>query len=59
VLLAGILCSVIALLVFARDTLESDPKAFWTMVLLPFLAFGIDVVLHRRKPPTRSPTVAA
>jgi amino acid transporter len=59
VLLAGILCSVIALLVFARDTLESDPKAFWTMVLLPFLAFGIDVVLHRRRPPTRSPTVAA
>jgi amino acid transporter len=59
VLLAGIACSVIALVVFARDTLESDPKAFWTMILLPFLAFGIDLALHRRRPPTRSPTVAA
>ena len=59
VLLAGIVCSVIALLVFARDTLESDPKAFWTMILLPFLALGIDLVLHRRRPPTQTPTLAS
>jgi hypothetical protein len=59
VLLAGIVCSVIALLVFARDTLESNPKAFWTMILLPFLALGIDLVLHKRRPPTQTPTLAS
>ena len=57
VLLAGIVCSVIALVVFARDTFESDPKAFWTMILLPFLALGIDLVWHRRPPPARAPSL--
>jgi amino acid transporter len=57
VLLAGIVCSVIALVVFARDTFESDPKAFWTMILLPFLALGIDLVWHRRPPPAHTPSL--
>lgn len=58
VLLAGIGCSIIALVVFARDTFESDPKAFWTMILLLCLALGSDAVWHRRRPTTHSPILA-
>jgi amino acid transporter len=59
VLLAGIVCSIIALVVFAVDTFDHDPKAFWTMILLPFLALGLDALWRRgRKPAVQSPAPA-
>jgi amino acid transporter len=42
VLLAGVLFSVVVLVVFAVDTYSNDKKAFWTMVLLPVLALALD-----------------
>jgi amino acid transporter len=56
---AGILASTIVLIVFAVDTFDNDPKAFWTMVVLPFAAFGLDVIWKRlRRPPARPDVVA-
>lgn len=49
VLAAGIACSVVALVVFAVDTFDSDPKAFWTMILLPFVALGLDMAWKRHR----------
>jgi hypothetical protein len=57
---AGILASTVVLVVFAIDTFDSDPKAFWTMIVLPFLAVGLDIGWKRhRQPPARSGTLAA
>jgi amino acid transporter len=42
VLLAGVLFSVVVLVVFAVDTYSNDKKAFWTMILLPVLALALD-----------------
>jgi amino acid transporter len=49
VLLAGVLFSVVVLVVFAVDTYSNDLKAFWTMVLLPVLALALDVAWKRRR----------
>lgn len=48
VLLAGVLFSVLVLLVFAVDTYRNDQPAFWTMVILPCLALGLDTAWKRR-----------
>jgi amino acid transporter len=45
--LAGVLASTVVLIVFAVDTYTSDPKAFWTMVLLPILAVAADALWKR------------
>ena len=42
ILLAGVLFSIVVLVVFAVDTYSNDPKAFWTMILLPVLALVLD-----------------
>jgi uncharacterized membrane protein YozB (DUF420 family) len=42
VLLAGVIFSVVVLVVFAVDTYSNDKKAFWTMILLPVLALALD-----------------
>ncbi len=49
ILLAGVLFSVLVLVVFAIDTYNNDLKAFWTMILLPVLALGLDVSLKRQR----------
>ncbi len=49
VLLAGVLFSVVVLVVFAVDTYTGDPEAFWAMVILPFLALGLDAAWKRRQ----------
>jgi amino acid transporter len=49
VLLAGVIFSVVVLVVFAVDTYSNDLKAFWTMVLLPVLALALDVAWKRRR----------
>jgi amino acid transporter len=60
IVVAGILASTVVLVVFAIDTFDSDPKAFWTMIVLPFLAVGLDIGWKRhRQPPARSDTLAA
>jgi uncharacterized membrane protein YqjE len=48
-LLAGVIFSVVVLVVFAVDTYSNDLKAFWTMVLLPVLALALDVAWKRRR----------
>ncbi len=48
IVLAGVLFSVVVLVVFAVDTYAADPEAFWTMVILPFLALGLDTAWKRR-----------
>lgn len=48
VLLAGVLFSVLVLLFFAVDTYRNDQPAFWTMVILPCLALGLDTAWKRR-----------
>ena len=40
---------VVVLVVFAVDTYSSDPKAFWTMILLPVLALGLDASWKSRR----------
>ena len=55
ILLAGVIFSIVVLVVFAVDTYSSDQKAFWTMVLLPVLALGLDASWknrHRGTTPT-------
>ena len=48
IVLAGVLFSIVVLVVFAVDTYTADPEAFWTMVILPFLALGLDTAWKRR-----------
>jgi len=48
ILLAGVLFSVLVLVFFAVDTYSNDRPAFWTMVILPILALGIDTAWKRR-----------
>jgi amino acid transporter len=48
IVLAGVLFSVVVLVVFAVDTYTADPEAFWTMVVLPFLALGLDTAWKHR-----------
>jgi amino acid transporter len=48
ILLAGVLFSMVVLVVFAVDTYSNDRKAFWTMIILPVLALGFDTVWKRR-----------
>lgn len=48
ILLAGVIFSVLVLLFFAVDTYNNDRAAFWTMIILPCLAFGLDTVWKRR-----------
>ena len=49
ILLAGVIFSVVVLVVFAVDTYSSDQKAFWTMILLPVLALALDVGWKNRR----------
>src|SRR6185436_18119083 len=49
ILLAGVLFSIVVLVVFAVDTYSNDRKAFWTMVLLPVLALVLDVSWKNRR----------
>ena len=49
ILLAGVLFSVVVLIVFAVDTYSNDRKAFWTMIILPVLALGLDAAWKRRR----------
>jgi amino acid transporter len=59
-LLTGVLASTVALIVFTVDTYTSDPKAFWTMIALPFLALGLDLAWKRKQEqPAPSPPSAA
>jgi amino acid transporter len=53
ILLAGVLFSIVVLVVFAVDTYSNDRKAFWTMVLLPVLALGLDVSWKKQRDGTR------
>jgi amino acid transporter len=56
ILVTAIASSVVVLLVFAVDTYQDDPKAFWTMIALPFLATGLDAAWKRsRKQPAGTP----
>ncbi|WP_329483919.1 APC family permease [Kribbella sp. NBC_01484] len=48
ILLAGVIFSIVVLVVFAVDTYGNDPKAFWTMILLPVLALVLDAVWKHR-----------
>ena len=48
ILLAGVLFSVVVLVFFAVDTYSNDRQAFWTMVILPVLALGLDTAWKRR-----------
>ena len=49
ILLAGVLFSVVVLVFFAVDTYSNDREAFWTMVILPVLALGLDTAWKRRR----------
>jgi amino acid transporter len=49
ILLAGVLFSVVVLAFFAVDTYSNDRPAFWTMVILPVLALGLDTAWKRRR----------
>ena len=49
ILLAGVLFSVVVLVFFAVDTYSNDREAFWTMVILPILALGLDTAWKRRR----------
>jgi amino acid transporter len=56
----GIAASVVVLVVFAADTFNNDPKAFWTMIILPFVAVGLDAAWKRaRTPPGDAQTARA
>jgi len=48
ILLAGVIFSIVVLVVFAVDTYSSDPGAFWTMILLPVLALLLDASWKNR-----------
>ena len=54
ILLAGVLFSVVVLIVFAVDTYSNDRKAFWTMIILPVLALGLDAAWKRRRSGTHA-----
>ncbi len=49
ILLAGVLFSVVVLAFFAVDTYNNDRPAFWTMVILPVLALGLDTAWKGRR----------
>ena len=49
IVLAGVLFSVVVLIVFAVDTYSNDREAFWTMIILPVLALGLDAAWKRRR----------
>jgi hypothetical protein len=56
ILVAAIASSAVVLFVFAVDTYQDDPKAFWTMLALPFLATGLDAAWKRsREQPAGTP----
>ena len=54
IVLSGVLFSVVVLIVFAVDTYSNDRKAFWTMIILPVLALGLDAAWKRRRSGTHA-----